>query len=86
MSEVMEILKRGMGRVFAREKTILAVMCRDWIEPYASWESHRIPVVVESDHERFTPGTRFDLGFVNTALRAGYQVVIIPDEKGAEAQ
>lgn len=37
---------------------------------------HRIPWVVCSTHERFVEGTRFDYGFLQIALRDGYEVLI----------
>lgn len=37
--------------------------------------------VVESNHERFTPGSRFDYGFFNIATREGYTIVSVPSEE-----
>lgn len=34
--------------------------------------------VIVSDHERFTPGTRFDFGFMSIATDEGYTIVSLP--------
>ena len=34
--------------------------------------------VVESNHPRFTKGTRFDFGFFNVATREGYAILSLP--------
>ena len=34
--------------------------------------------VIESTHERFTPGSRFDFGFFNIATEEGYAILSIP--------
>ena len=34
--------------------------------------------VVESDHERFAAGTRFDFGFFSVATDEGYTIVSLP--------
>ena len=35
-------------------------------------------VVVESPHERFTPGSRFDFGFFSIATDEGFTIVSLP--------
>lgn len=34
--------------------------------------------VIESDHERFSKGTRFDFGFFNIAISEGYTIISLP--------
>lgn len=34
--------------------------------------------IVESDHERFSKGTRFDFGFFNIATAQGYTIISLP--------
>ena len=34
--------------------------------------------VIESDHERFTKGTRFDFGSFNIATDEGYTIISLP--------
>lgn len=34
--------------------------------------------VIESDHERFSQGTRFDYGFFNIATEEGYTIISLP--------
>ncbi len=34
--------------------------------------------VIESDHERFSVGTRFDYGFFNIATDEGYTIISLP--------
>ena len=34
--------------------------------------------VIESDHDRFVKGSRFDYGFFSIATRDGYTIVSIP--------
>lgn len=67
-------------------KRIEAVFARDWVEPYAA-SGDGIPVVEASTHPRFTAGTRFDYGFIQVALRDGYDICIrqlLPNEKSSE--
>ena len=35
-------------------------------------------IVIASDHERFSNGTRFDYGFLNVAISEGYTIIILP--------
>ncbi len=57
---------------------IVAVLKPDWVEPYAK-EGSLIPVVVASSHPKYTPGTRFDYGFMQTAIREGYSVMLLQE-------
>lgn len=34
--------------------------------------------VIESDHERFSNGTRFDFGFFSIATKEGYTIILLP--------
>ena len=34
--------------------------------------------VIESDHERFVKGSRFDFGFMNIATKEGYTIISLP--------
>ena len=34
--------------------------------------------VIESDHERFNKGTRFDFGFFSVATEEGYTIISLP--------
>lgn len=54
---------------------IIAEMRLDTEPPYAAM-GNLIPIVVASDHPRFRPGTRLDYGFVQVALREGYNVTL----------
>jgi hypothetical protein len=36
--------------------------------------------VIESDHERFSKGTRFDYGFFSVATDEGYTIISLPAE------
>lgn len=56
---------------------IEAQMTPDWVEPYSKM-GQKIPVVTESNHPRFQAGVRLDWGFVQVALRDGFQVNIKP--------
>lgn len=38
--------------------------------------------VIASDHERFTPGSRFDFGFMHVATDEGYTIVSLPIKEG----
>jgi len=62
------------------EPMIDAEMTPDWVEPYAK-EGSKIPVVTESEHPRFTQGTRFDYGFLQVSLRDGYSVLLKQAER-----
>lgn len=35
--------------------------------------------VIESDHERFIVGSRFDFGFFSIATDEGYTIISLPD-------
>jgi hypothetical protein len=35
-------------------------------------------IVIESDHERFSVGSRFDFGFFNIATDEGYTIISLP--------
>jgi hypothetical protein len=37
--------------------------------------------VIESDHERFSKGTRFDFGFFTIATEEGYTIISLPKDK-----
>ena len=37
--------------------------------------------VIESDHPRFVPGSRFDYGFFNIATDEGYTIISLPMEE-----
>lgn len=36
--------------------------------------------VIESDHKRFSKGTRFDFGFFSIATAQGYTIISLPME------
>jgi len=38
--------------------------------------------VIESDHERFVNGSRFDYGFFNVATDEGYTIISLPLKEG----
>ena len=38
--------------------------------------------VIESDHERFVEGSRFDFGFFDIATNEGYTIISIPVLRG----
>jgi hypothetical protein len=37
--------------------------------------------VIQSDHPRFTTGTRFDFGFFSIATKEGYTIISLPCEQ-----
>lgn len=47
-----------------------------WIPEFSQHE--KAMRVIESDHERFVVGSRFDYGFFNIATDEGYTIVSIP--------
>lgn len=59
------------------KKKIEAQMVDDWIEPYHT-NSDKIPMVTESNHPRFTQGTRLDWGFLQVAIEDGWAVTVLP--------
>ena len=44
------------------------------------WKGTKIPFVIESNHPKYTIGTRFDWGYVRQAIKEGYTVTIIPEK------
>lgn len=41
----------------------------------------RAMIVIESNHERFVKGSRFDFGFFNVATDEGYTIISLPMEE-----
>ena len=62
------------------EKVIVAQYTDDWAPPYAG-HGGGISVVIASNHPRYTPGVRFDYGFLQVALAQGYTIIILPTGK-----
>jgi len=56
---------------------VIVKMENDMVEPYTK-EGNKVPIVIESDHPRFTKGTRLDWGFAEIAVENGYILTIIP--------
>ena len=48
----------------------------------ASFSGNDVPeiLVIESDHERFIKGSRFDYGFFRIATDEGYTIISLPME------
>lgn len=61
-----------------QEKFIIAKMVKDTVPPYSTWNA-LIPQVILSNHPRFHVDTRFDYGFLQVALKEGYNVLILTD-------
>ena len=40
--------------------------------------------VIESDHKRFTVGSRFDFGFFGIATDEGYTIISLPMDKNTQ--
>ena len=49
-----------------------------WVEEDSFYE--KAMRVIESDHPRFSKGTRFDFGFFSVATREGYTIISLPME------
>ena len=56
---------------------ILKVIIVRWIKE-EGWGYDKAMRVMESDHERFTKGSRFDFGFFNIATTEGYTIISLP--------
>lgn len=54
-------------------KTIIVKWVKE--EDYGYGKAMR---VIESDHERFVPGSRFDFGFFSIATDEGYTIISLP--------
>lgn len=50
-----------------------------WV-PEKKWGYGKAMRVIESNHERFTVGTRFDYGFFGIATDEGYTIISLPME------
>jgi len=48
-----------------------------WTEE-EEWGYSKAMQVIESDHKRFTKGSRFDFGFFGIATDEGYTIVSLP--------
>ena len=51
-----------------------------WVKEYGLGYDKAMRVI-ESDHERFSKGTRFDYGFFNVATDEGYRIISLPMEE-----
>ena len=51
-----------------------------WVPEQAFGYGKAMRVIV-SDHPRFTPGSRFDFGFMDIATDEGYTVISLPMEE-----
>lgn len=58
-----------------------------WVKE-EGWGYGKAMRVIESDHERYSKGTRFDFGFFNIATDEGYTIVSLPleDERPGQGQ
>lgn len=65
-------------------KKITAAYLLDHLGKYSRGERTKIPYVLASTHPRFKAGARFDFGFLEVALREGYDVEIFSDEEEVE--
>lgn len=55
------------------EKTIVV----QWVKE-EEWGYGKAMRVIESDHARFTVGSRFDFGFFSIATDEGYKIISLP--------
>jgi hypothetical protein len=62
------------------QKVIVAQYDKDFAFSYEKTREG-IPIVIVSNHPRFTVGTRFDWGYVGIACAQGYTVIILPTGK-----
>ena len=54
-----------------------------WVEEKMSGYGKAMRVI-ESNHERFVKGSRFDFGFFNIATDEGYTIISLPMDKKEE--
>jgi hypothetical protein len=54
-----------------------AIKC-EWIYEDPKWGYGKAMSVIESNHPRFTVGSRFDYGFMSIANGQGYTVTVLP--------
>lgn len=50
-------------------------------EPEEEWGYEKAMRVIESDHEKFVKGSRFDFGFMSIATDEGYTIISLPMER-----
>lgn len=55
----------------------MKVIVVKWV-PEEEWGYGKAMRVIESDHERFVVGSRFDYGFFRIATDEGYTIISIP--------
>lgn len=72
MQKVCEDYMKGGEKM----RIIIAQMVKDNVPPYKD-EGGIIPSVIYSNHPRFQLGCRFDYGFLQVALREGYNVLLL---------
>ncbi len=60
------------------KKKIICQICVDWVAPYCG---DLIPIVIESTHPNYNVNTRFDYGFMQNAIKDGYEILIKPLQK-----
>lgn len=69
LEKIKEIIKSGKKVIIGNVSNLNYIKCGLNYNDY--WDGI-IPVVKCSNHHRFIPGTRFDYGFMEVALRDGY--------------
>lgn len=58
-------------------KTIKKTIVVKWV-PEETFDYGIAMRVIESNHKRFSVGTRFDFGFFNIATKEGYTIISLP--------
>ena len=69
--------KPTVSRWNEEAREVMKAITVRWIKE-EEWGHDKAMQVVESDHKRFTKGSRFDFGFFDIATTEGYTIISLP--------
>lgn len=74
-NEIKNLISKGEEQIVIQQAHDKVIECR-LIED--RFYDGFIPQVIKSNHERFTPGTRFDYGFMLCSIDDGFTIIYHP--------
>lgn len=73
--QVKDLISKGEREIIIQQSPEKVIECR-LIED--RFYDGFIPQVIKSSHEQFTPGTRFDYGFMLCSIKDGFTIIYHP--------
>lgn len=74
-AEVKDLISEGKQQIVIQQSPEKVIECELRED---RWYNGFIPVVIKSNHESFTPGTRFDYGFMLCSIQDGFTIIYHP--------